>query len=50
MQHYQFFPIDRYAECILFFLQWLVRALGLKYPRHVLSFSLPSESSPTWLR
>ena len=30
MQCYQFFPIDRYAECILVFLRWLVRTLGLK--------------------
>lgn len=38
MQKHKFFPTDWYAECILVFLRWLVRALGLKCPRMGLLF------------
>lgn len=34
MQRHKFFPADRCAKCILVFLRWLVRTLGLRGPPH----------------
>jgi len=46
MQSYKFFPTDWYAECIWAFLQWLVRALGLKCPRMGLPSTLLRAPDP----